>query len=148
MSTTVIPTMGINGFISDIDELLNKIYFYYLTSDYTQSVTFFGKIKSLSYALKRADYKPEKSTEIVQEDLLHILHRYFPNLNPDSVVTTYKESLSGANKVIYIIGIDIELVDGNGKKHQLSKSIELDPENKIHFNDSLDYLLYFANNKN
>lgn len=147
MSVKVLPTLTYNGFIDDVDEMLNRIYFYYVTSDYTQSITFFGEIKSLQYALKRADYKPDRSTEEVKQDLITILHRYFTNLDADSIIVDYKEKTTGTDKVIYVIGIDLEVVDNNGKKHQLSKSIELDENDKLHFGEGLDYLNYFAENK-
>ena len=147
MSKKVLPTLTHNGFISDVDEMLNRIYYYYITSDYTQSITFFGEIKSLAYALKRADFKPDRATEEVKYDLINILHRYFEHSDVSSLTVDYKEELTGNNKVIYVIGIDIEVIDKTGKKYQLSKSIKLDENNKLHFNDGIDYLMYFAENK-
>lgn len=142
MNKPILPTLTFNNFLSDIDKMLKQIYYYYVVSDYEQSITFFGKVKSLDYSLKKANYDPDESEKIVYEDFYFILSNYWDNVTLD--VTSTKKP-TGTDKFIYVINIDVTIKDSNGRNHTLNKSIAIDKNKNIRFNDGLDYLSSYLN---
>ena len=140
MGKNALPTLTKNKFLTDPNEMLKRIYYYYVTSDYGQTISFFGYVKSIREAFKRADFKPDRAQEEVTADLNFICSNYW-NKYQTSVTVKSKELPSGENKIIYVVDIDIEVTDDTGKKHYLSETLEIDENENLKFKDSLDYLI-------
>ena len=133
-----IPTLTTRGFDTNVDFILLKIFQYYVTSDYGQTLTYYGKVKSLKNSLKEAGYQPEESKEIIFRDLTELMNSYFGS--DGSVSVDIKKYNTGENKIMYKIIIELRATVNN-EVHSLNNEIETSNFKDATFNDYLDYLL-------
>jgi len=137
MEKISIPTLTDRKFDTDINNILLKIYQYYVTSDYGQTLSYYGYVKSLRASLKKADYKPESVKETIYEDLSDILYNYFGN---NAEVEVDVKETKKDNRIYYIVYINLT-VNVDGKTYILNNKIESSDLKDLTFNDYLDYLL-------
>lgn len=135
-----VPTLTDRKFDNDINHMLLKIYQYYVTSDYGQTLTYYTHVKSLRASLKHADYEPDKAKDIIEQDLTEMMQHYFGNKGNVDVNIETKKTLTDKNKIIYKIYINLSVVD-NGKTYSLNNRIDSTNLKDLTFNDYLDYLL-------
>lgn len=64
MATVVIPSLTVDGNITNKDLQMKKLFQYFLASDYSQSNQFYGKIASLKYILATYTDSADISLEI------------------------------------------------------------------------------------
>lgn len=69
MAKTVIPTLSMAGFVSDVPAMIDRMLAYYLTSDYSQSNIFFGQILSLQKHVQAYQHDTITLQTKVREDL-------------------------------------------------------------------------------
>jgi len=134
-----IPTLTPNRFIYDPNVILEKIYLYYVTTDTSQTLSFYGDVKSIRDAFNRGNHNADKVQEYIEEDLYHIVSNYFPETEIN-VDINKKAELVGKNKILYEIGIDITVKDQYGKLYSLSKTLESINFKSVMFNNNLDFI--------
>jgi len=134
-----IPTLTPNKFIYDPNIILERIYLYYVTGNYEQTKSFFGDVRTLLEAFNKSNYKADEVKKVVEEDLYFITRNYFQaaEINVD---INKKKDLVGNNKVLYEIGIDIEVTDEDGNKYSLSRTLESVNFKSVVFNNNLDFI--------
>ncbi len=69
MVTQVIPTLSLAGFVQDMPTKIDRMLAYYLTSDYSQSNVFKGRILSLQKHVQAYQHDLRTLTTKVREDL-------------------------------------------------------------------------------
>ena len=119
---------------------MNKLFEYFLASDYSQSNNFIGTIKSLKYLLS-ANMKPNDLANKVKEALYLLYSNYFDNVSVTCDVIS-------EDRAKYRIYIEIK-GDRDGNRHTLSKELK-STDNKIdNFENELDKLYqYYGSNTN
>ena len=78
-----LPTMSIFGIVTNPDIIAEKLFLYFLTSEYSQSVSFYGKISSLKYLLNKYATNPKELESEVRDTLIELYKHYFKNVNVD-----------------------------------------------------------------
>lgn len=111
----VIPSLSVNGFTRDGDLIMIKLYEYFLTSEYSQSNTFYKEIASLKYILQKHTGLEDLKVAI-REALTTMYLRYFSTV---TVVVTITEK---SNSTTYVV--DITSTDSNGVVRKLDNTIQ------------------------
>lgn len=65
----VIPTLSTAGFVSDVPTMIDRMFSYYLTSDYSQSNIFHGSILSLQKQIQAYQHNPLELTNNIRDEL-------------------------------------------------------------------------------
>ena len=104
----VLPTMSIFGFTTDPNVITEKLFLYFVTSEYSQSVTFYGKISSLKYLLNQYATNPSKLKSDIYDTLFTMYKKYFPKVSIEVDVKENKKT----KKNELIISITTETEDG------------------------------------
>ena len=118
-----LPTLGINGFTTDKEEIMGRLYLLYLASLRNQSNIFDGTILSFTEVIEKYKTK-EEFVERVTEDLKTFYGRYFKNVEVKFDIVNTADDLNRFN-------IEIITIDDEGVRRTLSKSID----NKINIID-------------
>ena len=122
-----IPHLSVNGFKSNSEQILLKLFEYFLTSEYSQSNIYHGDIASLKYILQN-EYEVNTIKNSISKTLDTMYRRYFDNVD---VLVTMEESDSETS---YIINITI--IDSKNNTYKLNNSIAT-TENNITNMDKL-----------
>ena len=77
----VLPTMSIFGITDDPGVITEKLFMYFITSEYSQSVTFYGEISSLKYILNQYATEPLELKNKIYEALVALYNKYFPTVD-------------------------------------------------------------------
>ncbi len=119
MTTVVIPTLSMAGFVSDVPTMIDRMLAYYLTSDYSQSNIFQGQILSLQKQIQAYQHNLLTLSTKVREDL----EGYFsPNF--DGMTIQVRSDLPNAEDPNRInLTINAVLVK-DGVSYSLGKLIE------------------------
>ena len=104
----ILPTMSIFGFTTDPNVITEKLFLYFVTSEYSQSVTFYGKISSLKYLLNQYATDPDKLKSEIYDTLVNLYKKYFPKVSIEVDVKENKKT----KKNELIISITTETEDG------------------------------------
>lgn len=132
-----VPTLTTDGFISDPSIMLIKIYEYFLSSDYSQSVIFYGNISSLPYLIREAGSDFDELKILVKDTLNKMCSRYWTNSNVD---VTFTSTPISSTKHSNNINIDIIIID-NGRTYTLNKSVNITDYKVKTFDDKVEYFL-------
>lgn len=78
-------TLSTDGTIKDAVSIVDKVIAYYITSDYSQSNVFLGKVKSFRYRLREhnGDKSDVELRDVIKSDMEFIISRYLPNTKVD-----------------------------------------------------------------
>lgn len=79
----VLPTMSVFGITNDPGVITEKLFMYFITSEYSQSVTFYGEISSLKYLLNQYATEPATLKNKIYESLMILYKKYFPVVEID-----------------------------------------------------------------
>jgi hypothetical protein len=118
MNKKVVPTMSIFGFTSDPQVMTEKLFLYFITSEYSQTVTFYGEISSLKYILYQHATEPDELEDLIREQLVILYKKYFPEVD---VVVIVKKGKKEGN---YIIDISIHTKTSDGIESTVSKTLK------------------------
>jgi len=77
----VLPTMSIFGITNDPGVITEKLFMYFITSEYSQSITFYGEISSLKYILNQYGTEPLELKNKIYEALVTLYKKYFPTVD-------------------------------------------------------------------
>lgn len=69
MMQHAIPTLSTAGFVTDIPSMIDRMFSYYLTSDYSQSNLFQGRVLSLQKQIQAYQHDDIALTNKVREEL-------------------------------------------------------------------------------
>jgi len=127
----MVPTLSTENWITDPNKLLQKIFYYYVTSMYSQSNL--HTIKSLQYTLA-TNKNTYDALVVIEQDLVYLYSKYFTNV---SVVIN--NTLSYTDGVAAFI-INIEGVFKDNIKYNLSTALFADDTGVLNFQYNIDNL--------
>ena len=122
MTNKAIPSLSTVGWTKNYNEIISKLYIYFVISEYSQSNSYYGKISSLKYILQNHSGVEEIKLAI-QRSLTNMYIRYFKNVDVIVDVTELD------NIIIYALNI-IAIAD-DGITYKLDRNIETDSKNTI-----------------
>lgn len=85
MASSCLPTLTLDGFVTNKQIMLSKIWEYFLTSEYSQSNVFHGDIFSFKYIMATASGQLECS-RIIEENLSNLFRKYYETVLVDVIV--------------------------------------------------------------
>lgn len=127
----MLPTLSTENWITDPNKMMQKIFYYYVTSMYSQSNL--HTIKSLQYTLA-TNKNTEEALVVIEQDLLYLYSKYFTNVT--AVINT---TLSFTDGVAAFI-VNIEGVFKDNKTYNLSTSLLADDSGVLNFQYNIDNL--------
>lgn len=114
-----IPTLTPDGWITDPANIIVKEFEYYISSNYSQSNSYYGNIRSFKYTMNKYR-EPNEISIHIGNDLKFIYSQYFNNVEPNVSV----EIEEG------VININIDVICNYfGKIYTLNKSIKTTYDN-------------------
>lgn len=105
-----LPTMSIFGVATDPDIIAEKLFLYFLTSEYSQTVSFYGKISSLKYLLTQYATRPKELESEVRDSLIELYKKYFKTIDVDVEIVNENNNNDVVKKIL--IDITYESYDG------------------------------------
>jgi len=128
-----LPTLTISGFVFDKNIIMKKLFEYFITSDYSQSTLYYGKITSLKYCISENRGDTTAIAGSIRFNLQVMYSRYFENVE---VMVTPRTDYTEAGKNIINFYIDIDATDEDGNEYSLSRinlTVDLDNLDNITF---------------
>ncbi len=132
--SAALPHLSVEGFITNKNILMVKLFEHFIASEYSQSNIYIHKVASLKYLL----YHYKETDELYREltNTLTVMYKcYFETAEVHVDITDDPES--SVNEIT----IDITTTDTNEKIYQLSKSIQ-EVDGKINNFDELTEEMY------
>ena len=117
MILKALPTLTTHGFITDNNLIMTKLYEYFLTTQYSQSVLYNSYMNSYDKIVKNTPTVSKDVINGLKEALYNIYSNYFHNVEP----TVKLEERDDENNSVYRIYIEIECSGDNREKLLLSK---------------------------
>lgn len=117
-TSSLMPTLSTQGWISGMNEKVDRSFAYYITSQYSQTLHHLGHIASLQYTIKNHMSDPFFLCQKIKEDLTYLLQDYIDYVD---IKVTCKE-IENTGKYNYYI--DMDLVHA-GYKWQQFKGIHM-----------------------
>lgn len=77
-----IPTLSVEGWTSNKNAQMGKLFEYFLASEYSQSNTFYGGISSLKYILANHN-EPFDISEEIKKSLIKLYENYYDTISVD-----------------------------------------------------------------
>ena len=138
---TTLPTLTLAGFTNHPQTMLIKLYEYFLTSNYSQSVSYYGSITSLGYLIKENGDDIEQLKSDIRETFTDLLEKYLSKsdlvLNEIDVMVHAKQ---GVNTNDVVISMDATIVM-SGQSYNMIQEINLDKTSLLNKSEQLKYLL-------
>lgn len=131
MALDVVPTLTIDGFVSNRNSIMTKLFEYFLASDSNQSTMFYGKVTSLKAILKKENTPDKIEARIVSE-----LKALYSNFYTSVDVLTEQETVTNENKMVTNIKVDIT-ASYNEKIYTLSQDIQYSNADILTFDQQL-----------
>jgi len=116
MKKEILPTMSIFGFSTDPGIITEKLFMYFITSEHSQSVTFYNKISSLKYLLTKYATDPDELKNEIEDTLIVLYKKYFYKVSVNVEVEV-------ANATGYI-NIDIETITSKGDVNRVTETLK------------------------
>ena len=107
-----LPTMSIFGVATDPDIIAEKLFLYFLTSEYSQTVSFYGKISSLKFLLTQFTTRPKELESEVRDSLIELYKKYFKSVDVEVEVISDGTNSKTSNTLKLIIDITCESYNG------------------------------------
>jgi len=120
----VVPVLGLDGFESDGQAIMLKLYEYFRSSDHSQSNTFMGGVSSMKFVVAESD-AADTLRRLLTEELTTMYTPYFTGLVLDILVKDLDNGMSAA--------IDISGIDQFGKTCTMSSSVQTQNNNIINY---------------
>jgi len=109
----VIPSLSVDGFITNNDEIMLRLFEHFKASDKSQS-NFYNGVASLKYIINQYN-EADDIKRIISSTLTTMYSKYFASVD----VSTNAVITDGA----ITINLDIKTVSNTGSKHMLSLSM-------------------------
>lgn len=107
----VLPTTSIFGITDDPSIITEKLFLYFITSEYSQSVTFYGKITSLKYYLNSYATDTGKLRSSIYDNLITLYKKYFDNVTVEVDIHS-KDNNKNTSDLVINIKVTTETEDG------------------------------------
>jgi len=131
---TILPTLTEDGFLDKPQQMLIKIYEYFLSSDYSQSVSFFGNISSLRYLVREHNDSIDTLRIEITNTLNRLLSRYWNNYEVNIDIVNYD-----VNTVSYTIKTELVVIY-NGERISLNKDTSVEKSVLKKLDANMNYL--------
>lgn len=129
----MLPTLTIDGYVTNKNIMMRKLWGYFLTSEYSQSNTFYSRICSFKWLLATKDVETDLA-KAIEDNLNYLYGKYF-----DSVVTQVT-ILDISNTGMCKLKIQLKATD-DGKQYDLSQELEYSNTGNIaNYEQMLDQL--------
>ena len=122
MANKAIPSLSTVGWTKNYNEIMGKLYIYFVISEYSQSNSFYGNIASLKYILQNHS-DVEEIKLAIQRSLISMYERYFSNVDIIVDITETETTIAYALNII--------ATGEDGITYKLNKIIETDSKNTI-----------------
>jgi len=132
-----VPTLTLDGYVADVDLMINKLFEYFLLSEYSQTKLFYTEISSLPYLIRDAGPDMEKLEVSVRDTLVTMYGRYWKEVE---VITSVQTTNKTVDKTNYRVNIDIKITV-DGIVHTLSKSALVDKGDITNIDKKIEYFL-------
>lgn len=126
---SVLPSLSDEGFITNKEVIIAKLFKYFLASNYSQSNTFYGDISSLNYIIA-TNTPNDKMRADLETTLIKLYGRYFDSVD-------FNVNIETDNTDVAKIYIDGTLQDGT-KTYNLSKTVAVQGSTITNFENLLD----------
>lgn len=126
---SVLPSLSDEGFITNKEVIIAKLFKYFLASNYSQSNTFYGDISSLNYIIA-TNTPNDKMRADLETTLIKLYGRYFDSVD-------FNVNIETDNTDVAKIYIDGTLQDGT-KTYNLSKTVAIQGSTITNFENLLD----------
>lgn len=132
-----LPTLTLDGFVTNKRMMFYKLWEYFLTSEYSQSNTFYGMICSYKHVLATAISSGNlvEAARSIEGSLTSMYKRYYDNVAVDCQIGEDIETNT------QVVKIAVSCSDDSGKTYRLYKEIE-NKDSKIKNYESLLSELY------
>lgn len=127
-----LPTLSVNGWTTNDASIFLKLFEYFLTSQYSQSVTYAGHISSLKYIVQSND-----TQYAVQETIRNALYTMYSKFYSVVNVEVDVDDTVG-DEIGYIISIDV--INEQGSSYSLSNIIRTVDNNIVNMDELLNNL--------
>ena len=122
MANEAIPSLSTVGWTKDYNEIMKKLYVYFVISEYSQSNSYYGEIASLKYILQ-SHSEVEDIKLAIQRTLLNMYNRYYDSVD---VLVDINQTDTNTSYAINIIAIA-----SDGVTYKLNKTIQTDANRAI-----------------
>ena len=126
---SVLPSLSDEGFITNKEVIIAKLFKYFLASNYSQSNTFYGDISSLNYIIA-TNTPNDKMRADLETTLIKLYGRYFDSVD-------FNVNIETDNTDVAKIYIDGTLQDGTNT-YNLSKTVAIQGSTITNFENLLD----------
>lgn len=126
---SVLPSLSDEGFITNKEVIIAKLFKYFLASNYSQSNTFYGDISSLNYIIA-TNIPNDKMRADLETTLIKLYGRYFDSVD-------FNVNIETDNTDVAKIYIDGTLQDGTNT-YNLSKTVAIQGSTITNFENLLD----------
>lgn len=117
--TQAVPTLSTAGFVTDMPTMIDRMFSYYLTSDYSQSNLFQGKILSLQKQVQAYQHDRTMLVNNIREEL----EGYFNSVADSTTVRVSIDDPNPDDPNRINITLEAMVVKG-GKAYSVGKLIE------------------------
>ena len=119
MVSTVVPTLSSVGWVTEVAEKADRLFAYYMTSEYSQSNAYYKEITSLTWHIQQFGSDPSVLKKRIEDDLMTYLSRYFEMV--DLEVSTQHPNPEDPEKINIRISA---IVYDQGKRYSLGREIQ------------------------
>ena len=127
-----IPTLSVDGFTTNKQLMMTKLFEYFKSSDYSQSNLFLGNVQSLKYIISIAKDSTELK-ELTEQALTNLYSSYYPKVAVDATIDETANNIS--------VTADITCQDDLGNSYKLSQLVRVIDNNIVGY-DNLEENLY------
>lgn len=117
---TKIPTLSSLGWVDTIEEKGDAALSYFITSEYSQSVLYHGRISSLQYLVKEYGNDPVTLQSQVSDVLQGLMRRYFGDA-ADTQVTVLEADPNKPGQLTIRFRC---MIREDGREHSLGRRVE------------------------
>ena len=128
-----VPSLSSDGFITNKNLQMTKLFGYFMAADYSQSTFFKDSVYSLKYIL--AQYtNPATAAVAIETALKELYKKYYDK------VTVFVDQQDNGGGIVKLM-IDVQCIDNNPyKQYNLYKEIKTKDGNMVEYENSLDIL--------
>ena len=125
MAENVYTTLDTVGFLTTPESKAERILGDYIGTNFSQSVVFFGSLKSMIYAVKNNTNDMAGLSSQVSSDLTELFGKYLSGVVVEVHAVPTVDPNGGVNDAVYELQMDVQFSSGSNVVH-LAKSIMVD----------------------
>ena len=130
----ILPTLTEDGFLDNPQLMLTKLYEYFLSSDYSQSVSFFGNISSLRYIVRKYNEDIDILKMEISDALNVMIGRYWSDYEVTVNIVNYNP-----DRLSFVIKTEI-VVTVNGERYSLTEDTSVEKSTLVKIESYMNYL--------